>query len=87
MAYRPSLRQSRVTSSAQWCSRPTRHCDDADFTDGLATRTLTITHHPVYGATKTTQNATKNVTGRKRGPVLLVSFFAQFEKYIRDVSC
>ena len=82
MTCRPSRRRSRVTSSAQWSSRPTCHCDcdDADFADGLVTRTSTITHHPVRGATKTTQNATKNVTGRKRGPILPVSFFAQVEK-------
>ena len=59
MTYRPSRRRSRVKSSARRSSRPTRHCDDADFTDGLATRTSTITHHPVRGATETTPNATK----------------------------
>ena len=79
MTSRPSLCRSRVTSSARRSSRSTLHCDcdDAGFADGLATRTSTITQHPVRGATKTTPNATNDVTGRKIGPVLLVNFFGQ----------
>ena len=73
MTHRPSWRRSRVTLFARRSSRP--NCDDAGFVDGLATCTSTITHHPVRGATKTMPNATKNITGRNIGDVLLVSFF------------
>ena len=77
MTYRPSRRRSRITSSARRSARPTSHCDgvDAGFDDGLDTRTSTITHHPVRGATKTTPNSTNNVTGLNIGPDLLLSFF------------
>ena len=47
--------------------RPTRHCDDADFADGLATRTSTIKCGSLC-------SATNNVTGRKIGVVLLLSY-------------
>ena len=39
-------------------------------------RQVDITHHPVRGATKTTPNSNKNVTGRRIGAVLFVCFFA-----------
>ena len=86
---RPSQRRSSVTSSArrELETKLTRHCDcvDVGLANGLATRwqLLDSTHHPVCGAIETTQNATKtmpnatkNVTGRKIGLVLLsIPFF------------
>ena len=47
--------------------------------------TSTTTHHPVHGATKTTPNATKNVTGRKIGRVLLISFFGRVRQLLHTI--
>ena len=75
MTFRHSRRRSCVTQR----DASSRHNDAG--CDGLSICTSTITYRSLRGATKTRPNATKKVTGRKIGVVLLVCFFGIIFRY------